>query len=83
MKVTELSKVLGQKWKELGDEEKAKYEAIAAEDKKRYASEKATFDQANPSPSPKRKKSKAAVEAESEEDDSDAMELSEDSADSE
>ena len=38
-KVTELAKLMGAAWKELGAEEKAKYEAEAAADKERYAKE--------------------------------------------
>eukprot|EP00621_Florenciella_sp_RCC1693_P010003 CAMPEP_0182543712 /NCGR_PEP_ID=MMETSP1323-20130603/32063_1 /TAXON_ID=236787 /ORGANISM="Florenciella parvula, Strain RCC1693" /LENGTH=193 /DNA_ID=CAMNT_0024754675 /DNA_START=46 /DNA_END=627 /DNA_ORIENTATION=- len=42
--VTELSKVVGAKWKELSDADKAPYEAKAAADKERYAGEKAAYE---------------------------------------
>eukprot|EP00619_Florenciella_sp_RCC1007_P007257 CAMPEP_0205904098 /NCGR_PEP_ID=MMETSP1325-20131115/515_1 /ASSEMBLY_ACC=CAM_ASM_000708 /TAXON_ID=236786 /ORGANISM="Florenciella sp., Strain RCC1007" /LENGTH=197 /DNA_ID=CAMNT_0053269827 /DNA_START=19 /DNA_END=612 /DNA_ORIENTATION=- len=42
--VTELSKVVGAKWKQLSEEQKAPYEAKAEADKARYAAEKAQYD---------------------------------------
>jgi len=42
--VTELSKVVGAKWKELSDADKAPYEAKAEADKARYAEEKAAYE---------------------------------------
>lgn len=42
----EVGRLLGQKWKELSDSEKAPYEAKAAADKKRYEDEKAAYNAA-------------------------------------
>ena len=55
MKMTEMAKVLGGKWKELSADEKQKYVDMATEDKARYQREKAAWDlehpdQAKPSP---------------------------------
>ena len=44
MKVTEMAKVMGSKWKELSADEKQKYVDMAAEDKARYQREKAAWD---------------------------------------
>ena len=60
----ELSKIIGQRWKEMDDEAKAQYNAQAAEDKERYAREKAEWDLAHPaaletSPAAGRPKKKA------------------------
>lgn len=38
-KVTEVAKLIGNHWKEMTDEEKAKYQNLALEDKQRYESE--------------------------------------------
>lgn len=40
----EVGRILGQKWKELSDADKAPYEAKAAVDKKRYEDEKAAYN---------------------------------------
>ncbi|KAA0162449.1 hypothetical protein FNF31_03248 [Cafeteria roenbergensis] len=42
--VTDVSKELGRQWRELSDDEKIPYNELAAEDKARYAREKAEFD---------------------------------------
>lgn len=39
MKITEISKVIGEMWKDTSDEEKAKYQKMADADKDRYAQE--------------------------------------------
>ena len=39
----EVGKLLGEKWKQLNDKQKAPYEAKAAADKKRYEEEKAAY----------------------------------------
>ena len=44
MKMTELSKPLGAAWKEMSEEDKAPYEAQAAEDKVRVTAEKEAYD---------------------------------------
>ena len=44
MGTTVISKKIGAMWKELSDEEKAKYENLAEKDKERYLSEKAKYD---------------------------------------
>uniref|UniRef100_A0A7S2CA52 HMG box domain-containing protein n=1 Tax=Florenciella parvula TaxID=236787 RepID=A0A7S2CA52_9STRA len=59
LSVTELSKVIGAKWKELTPEEKSKFEEKAKADKERYAEEVAAY-----------KGKKAAEEDPMEEDDS-------------
>ena len=48
MKVTEMAKVMGSKWKELSADEKQKYVDMAAEDKARYQREKAAWDLQHP-----------------------------------
>ena len=45
IKVTEVSKVAGQRWKEISAENKAKYEKLAKDDKERYEREKKEFIQ--------------------------------------
>ena len=42
--MTELSKVVGAKWKELTEEDKAPYNAKAEADKARYAEAKAAYE---------------------------------------
>ena len=42
--VTELSKLVGAKWKEKTAEERAPYETKASVDKERYTKEKAEYD---------------------------------------
>ena len=44
MKVTEMAKVMGSKWKELSADEKQKYVDMAAEDQARYQREKAAWE---------------------------------------
>ena len=44
LKFGDVGKVLGQKWKELSDAQKAPYEKKAAADKKRYEDEKAAYN---------------------------------------
>ena len=39
LKIAEISKILGQKWRDMSDSQKAKYDAKAAADKKRYEKE--------------------------------------------
>jgi len=43
LKVTEVAKEMGRLWKAMDDEDKAKYEAIAEQDKKRYQVEFAAY----------------------------------------
>ena len=43
LKFGDVGKVLGQKWKELNESQKAPYEKKAAADKKRYEDEKAAY----------------------------------------
>jgi HMG (high mobility group) box len=43
-KVTEISKILGEMWKELDAKKKAKYEDMATVDRERYAKDKAVYD---------------------------------------
>ena len=57
---SEVAKKIGEKWKALADADKVPYEKEAAEDKARYAKEKAAYDSANPSASPAEKKKRAA-----------------------
>ena len=76
LKVTEIAKVIGAKWKALTDEEKQKYNDMADKDKERYADEKSTWDEDHPDeagPSPKKRapKKKAAAAAAGAENDSD------------
>jgi hypothetical protein len=79
LKVTEIAKVIGAKWKALTEEEKQKYNDMADKDKDRYAQEKATWDEdhpdeAKPSPkkrAPKKKAAAAAAAADDSDDDSD------------
>jgi hypothetical protein len=40
----QVGKMLGEKWKNLGDEDRRPYEEKAAADKKRYEEEKATYN---------------------------------------
>lgn len=40
----QVGKVLGERWKALNDKQRAPYEAKAAQDKKRYEDEKATYN---------------------------------------
>lgn len=39
----DVGKILGEKWKQLNEKQKAPYEAKAAADKKRYEEEKAAY----------------------------------------
>jgi len=57
-KSTEISKVLGEMWKKLSDEEKKPYQEKAEADKKRYKKEKEAYD----------KKEKSSSDSSSEED---------------
>merc|ERR1712080_91735 len=43
MKVTEIMKVLGSQWRDLDDDDKAKYQQLADEDKTRYEEEPDAF----------------------------------------
>ena len=64
MKVTEMAKVMGSKWKELSADEKQKYVDMATEDKARYQREKAAWDLEHPDqakPAPKKRATKAAA----------------------
>eukprot|EP00929_Paragymnodinium_shiwhaense_P000010 TRINITY_DN10004_c0_g1_i2.p1 TRINITY_DN10004_c0_g1~~TRINITY_DN10004_c0_g1_i2.p1 ORF type:complete len:210 (-),score=71.62 TRINITY_DN10004_c0_g1_i2:226-855(-) len=45
-KLTEVSKAMGAAWKELSEDDAAKYHQMAAKDKERYAEEKAAFEKA-------------------------------------
>ena len=68
MKASEMSKLLGEKFKNLSEQEKAKYESKAKKDKERYLSEMAAYT--------KKKSSKAAeVAPESDDDDDDDEDL--------
>jgi hypothetical protein len=40
----QVGKVLGERWKALNDKQRAPYEAKAAQDKKRYEDEKASYN---------------------------------------
>lgn len=40
----QVGKVLGERWKALNDKQRGPYEAKAAQDKKRYEDEKATYN---------------------------------------
>jgi hypothetical protein len=40
----QVGKVLGERWKALNDKQRTPYEAKAAQDKKRYEDEKATYN---------------------------------------
>ena len=76
LKITEMAKVIGAKWKALSDDEKQKYNDMAEKDKERYAAEKATWDEEHPGeakPSPKKRapKKKAAAAAAAAADESD------------
>ena len=77
LKVTEIAKVIGAKWKALTDEEKKKYNDMAEKDKERYEAEKSTWDAEHPDeakPSPKKrapKKTAAAAAVDDSDDDSD------------
>jgi cobalamin biosynthesis protein CbiG len=42
--VGQVGKVLGERWKALNDKQRAPYEAKAAQDKKRYEDEKASYN---------------------------------------
>jgi hypothetical protein len=42
--VGQVGKVLGERWKALNDKQRTPYEAKAAEDKKRYEDEKASYN---------------------------------------
>ena len=44
MKLTDVSKEIGRRWKEMDSSEKLKYETLAADDKERYKREKSDFD---------------------------------------
>lgn len=50
----DVGKILGEKWKQLNEKQKAPYEAKAAADKKRYEEEKAAYTAVSrcPVPSP-------------------------------
>lgn len=50
LKFGDVGKVLGQKWKELSEAQKAPYEKKAAADKKRYEDEKAAYNAVSCSP---------------------------------
>ena len=43
-KFTEMGKLIGEKWREIGSEEKKEFEAMANEDKERYNAEMAKYD---------------------------------------
>jgi len=43
IKITEVSKIAGQRWKEISEERKSKYEKLAAEDRARFEKERAEF----------------------------------------
>lgn len=47
MKITEMSKVIGERWKALGAEDKAKYEQMAKSDKARYEDEMRAYKKKN------------------------------------
>jgi len=43
MKITAVMSLIGEKWRELGDDEKKPYEEMAAKDRKRYEKEMAAY----------------------------------------
>ena len=55
LSLTEMSKELGRRWKEMAD--KTKYEILAEEDRARYTEEKVEYEKTNPSPPKKAKTS--------------------------
>lgn len=76
LKITEMAKVMGAKWKQMSDADKQKYVDMAEKDKERYAAEKVTWDrdhpdQAKPSPKKRAPKKKAAAAAAAVADESD------------
>ena len=60
MKLTDVSKEIGRRWKEMDSSEKLKYETLAADDKERYKREKSDFDKIGEGE--KKKEDGAAVE---------------------
>jgi len=52
-KMTDISKELGKRWKELSEDKKKKYSAMAEEDKERYSKALKEFEETHPKP-PKR-----------------------------
>ena len=60
MKLTDVSKEIGRRWKEMDSSEKLKYETLAADDKERYKREKSDFDKIGEGE--KKKENGAAVE---------------------
>ena len=58
-KPTELSTLLGEKWKALGEEEKKSYEEAAAQDKERYNKEMEAWNQPDHSSAPERSPDRA------------------------
>jgi hypothetical protein len=49
--IGQVGKVLGERWKALNDKQRAPYEAKAAQDKKRYEDEKASYNVSPEKPS--------------------------------
>ena len=70
LKVTEMTKLLGERFKALSDVEKAKYEKKAKKDKDRYQEEMAAYE--------KKKKSKAPVVASDDDEDDDLVVVDDD-----
>lgn len=70
IKVTEVAKLIGQKWKEVDAKEKEKFAKLAAKDKERYEKEKEAFVKAGgdlkAKPAKKAASKKAAAKEESE-----------------
>ena len=64
MKATEITKKMGEMWKELSDKKKVKYQKMADKDKTRYAEEMSSYEPKEGFKNPK-EKSKKAKKAES------------------
>ncbi|KAK0104622.1 Non-histone chromosomal protein 6 [Cadophora gregata] len=71
----QVGKVLGERWKALNDKQRTPYEAKAAQDKKRYEDEKASYNVSNDEPVGVRKRTargtnKNVAQADAEEEES-------------
>lgn len=60
LSVTEAGSVQGKEWRELSASKKAKYEAMAAKDRKRYNREMEIYKRNHPEPEPEKKETKPA-----------------------
>ncbi|GJN93760.1 hypothetical protein Rhopal_006817-T1 [Rhodotorula paludigena] len=85
----EIGKILGAKWKELPEDERAPYEEKAKADKARYEKEKAAYEAENPDAAPakaapkKKAPAKKAKKASSDDDDEEDDKVDEDDEDDE